>query len=403
MTLQAIRPEEFPWFPYDGFTFCLGLVEGDAAWTSGHTSAAFDPGVGKMTVGGTMEQQARTAYEKVLAILDAAGFGLGDVTRVTENITLSGLPEYDAAVAVRTERFGDRPTVRTVVVERLVRSAAFIEVELHAVRGGGKPLVVSSDGRLAGSWQRSAVTEGHDGLVYLPTFVPVDADGEVIHPGNLAAQYSWCLDRAADTLAGVGLSLDRAVTTYDYVTSESNVADREAAESVRRERLAADSVFPAASRIVMSRLHQPGVLVALDVTASRHLRQRVDPGWAAYDQATRSPAVRAGRGLFMSGLAARDTGTGEVLRPGDLESQAEVLYEQMIELLDHEGLAPTDLLETTEYCVVDALPTYRVVAPVRERRLSPPWPASTGAICRGLDRPGLLLEVLPNALYREGA
>lgn len=395
MTLQAIRPKEFPWFPYDGFTFCLGLAEGDSAWTSGHTSAAFDPAVGKMTVGGSMDQQARTAYEKVLTILDAAGFGPDDVTRVSENITLSGLPDYDAAVAVRTGLFGDRPTVRTVVVERLVRSAAFIEVELHAVRGGGKPLVVSSR-------TRSAVTEGHDGLVYLPTFVPVDADGEVVHPGELGSQYSWCLDRAAETLEGVGLSLDRAVTTYDYVTADSTDADREAAEAVRRERLAGDGVFPAAARIVMSQLHRPGVQMTIDITASQHPRERVDPGWAAYDTATRSPAVRAGRGLFMSGLAARDTGTGEVVGAGDLEVQAEALYAQMAELLDHEGLDPTDLLETTEYCVVDALPTYRVVAPVRERRLSPPWPASTGAMCQGLDRSGLLLEVLPNALYREG-
>lgn len=395
MTLEAIRPEVFPWFPYDGFTFCLGLTAGDAAWTSGHTAGVFDPEVGKMTVGGPMEQQARTAYEKVLAILAAAGFGPQDVTRITENITLSGLDEYDAAVAVRTELFGDRPTVRTVVVERLVRRAAFIEVELHAVRGGGETLAASSG-------SRAAVIEGHDGLVYLPTFVPVGSDGDVVAPHDLAAQYAWCLDRAEETLSAVGLSLDRAVTTYDYVTPESSAEDRAAAESVRRDRLARDGVFPAAGRVEMSRLHREGVLVALDVTASRHPRERVDPGWSAYDGATRSPAVRAGRGLFMSGLAARDTSTGEVLSE-NLEGQAEVLYEQMVELLAHEGLGPADLLETTEYCVVDAIPTYRVVAPVRERRLSPPWPASTGALCRALDTPGLLLEVFPNALYREDA
>ncbi|UMG93694.1 Rid family hydrolase [Nocardioides sp. TF02-7] len=161
MTLQAIRPETFPWFPYDGFTFCLGLSEGDSAWTSGHTAGTYDESVGKMTVGGSMEQQARTAYAKVLAILAAAGFGPEDVTRVTENVTLSGLPHYEEAVAVRTELFGDhQPTVRTVVVERLVRRAAFLEVELHAVRGGGKQLVVSSGDRPAGGWQAAPVTEG---------------------------------------------------------------------------------------------------------------------------------------------------------------------------------------------------------------------------------------------------
>ena len=35
MTLSAIKPDDFPWFPYEGFTFCLGLTEGEGGWTSG--------------------------------------------------------------------------------------------------------------------------------------------------------------------------------------------------------------------------------------------------------------------------------------------------------------------------------------------------------------------------------
>ena len=404
MALRAIHPDHFPWFPYESFTFCLGLSEGDAAWTSGNTSARFDPTVGKMTVAGSMEEQARIAYEKVLAILAGAGMGAADVTRITENLTLSGLPHYEDAVAVRNKLFaGNDPTVRTVVVERLVRSAAFLEVELHAVNGGGEHLIASSSRRLAGTWQASSVTLGNDGIVYLPTFVPIDENGEVVHAGDVAAQYDWCLDRAAELLDRVGLSLDNVVTTYDYVTRDSGSGQLAGVEDVRRSRMGSSGVFPAAGRIVMSRLHAPGVLVALDVTASRHALERVDPGWSAYDGSTRSPAVRAGRGLFISGLASRDTRTGETLHPGELKQQAEVLYKHMIELLDHVGLGPADLLETTEYCVVDALPTYRVVAPVREKWLSPPWPASTGAMCEGLDQKGLLLEVFPNAVFGEDA
>ena len=139
-----------------------------------------------MTVSGTMEEQARTAYEKVLCILAAAGFGLEDVTRVTENVTLSGLADYADAVRVRREVFGDHePSVRTVVVERLVRRAAFLEVELHAVKGGGEVLVSS-----ATSACRPVAGEGFDGIVYLPTILPVDADGDVVHEGDVVAQYA---------------------------------------------------------------------------------------------------------------------------------------------------------------------------------------------------------------------
>lgn len=403
MTLQAIRPDSFPWFPYDGFTFCLGLSEGQAAWTSGHTAAALDASVGKMTVGGPMEAQARTAYEKVLTILAGAGLGPADVTRISENVTLSGLPEYDAAVAVREELFaGSDPTVRTVVVERLVRSTAFLEVELHAVDGGGRQLLVSSERRAAGTWQASSITEGHDGAVYLPTVVPIDDSGEVVHPGDFVSQYAYCLDRAGELLEKVGLSLDHAVTTYDYSTPETRPVYRKT-HGVRKERLGGAGVYPGAGGILMSRLHHPDSLVAIDVTASRHPLELVNPGWSRYDTLTYAPGIKAGRTLYMSGFAALDMETQEALHPGDLGAQAEATYGAILELLAHAGLGPADLLETTEYCVESALKDYRAVAPVRERLLTPPWPASTGAICKELLRPEFLLEVFPTALYPEGA
>ncbi|MBW9205823.1 hypothetical protein KV097_07675 [Mumia sp. zg.B17] len=401
MTLSAIRPPSFPWFPYEGFTFCLGLAEGETAWTSGHTAASHDPAIGKMTVGGSMEQQARTAYEKVLTILAGAGLGPGDVTRITENVTLAGLPDYEAAAAVRRELFGEhQPTLRTVVVDRLVRRAALLEVELHAVAGGGKELRAASEARDAGTWAASPVREGHDGAVYLPTMIPVDASGEVVAPGDFVGQYRYCLEQADVLLREAGLSLDDAVTTYDYSTPETRSVYRKT-HRVRKELLGGAGVYPGAGGILMSRLHHPDQLVAIDVTASRHPLELVNPGWSRYDTLTYAPGVRAGRTLYMSGFAALDMETQEALHPDDIGAQAEATYGAILHLLKHESLDATHLLETTEYCVESALPDYRAVAAVRERLLSPPWPASTGAICAGLLRPEFLLEVFPTALYPE--
>lgn len=399
MTLKAIKPAEFPWFPYEGFTFCLGLSEGDAGWTSGHTAAAFDESVGKMTVGGTMEQQARIAYKKVLSILEAAGLGPEDVTRVTENVTLSGLADYEAAAAVRREMFGDHePTVATVIVERLVRSAAFLEIELHAIKGGGKTLRAASEKREAGNWLASPITEGNDGVIHLPTAVPIDEKGNVVSPGDFVGQYAYCLDKADQMLRAVGLSLDSAVTTYDFSTPETR-DDYRKTHRIRKERLGGAGVYPGAGGILISRLHQPGTLVAIDVTASRHSLVAVNPGWSRYDSLTYSPGVKAGRTLYMSGFASLDMETQQVLHPGDIGAQAEVTYGAIRHLLDYAGLGATDLLTTTEFCVESALGDYRAVAPVRERLLSAPWPASTGALCKGLLRPEFLLEVFPTALY----
>lgn len=399
MTLSAIKPESFPWFAYEGFTFCLGLADGGAAWTSGCTSAVTDPDLGKMVVSGTMEEQARIAYEKVLTILGGVGLGVADVTRVSENLTLSGLADYADAERVRREVFGDhQPSVRTVVVERLVRRTAYLEVELHAVKGGGTVLVSSAD-TANGDRVSTPVREGFDGIVYLPTILPVDAGGAVVAPGDIAAQYSWCLDRAAELLAAAGLGLADVVTVYDYSTPESRDTHATTVD-VRRERFAAADVRPAAGSIVMSRLHIPDVLVAVDVTASRRAKTAVDPGWGHYQTLACSPAVRAGRMLFTSGISAIDPVSGE-LKAGDVGVQSHAVYSTVVALLAHEGLTPADLLETTEYCAERAIPGYRAVAGVRGELLTPPWPASTGAICVDLVHPDGLLEVFASAVYPE--
>ncbi len=398
MTLTAIRPAQFPWFPYEGFTFSLGLSDGGSAWTSGHTSAAFDPAVGKMTVSGTMVEQARIAYSKVLAILEAEGLGPSDVVHVTENVTVAGISHYEAAAQVRTEILKESsPTVSTVVVERLVRRSAMLEVELHAVRGGGHQLRAASEVREAGTWTPSAVREA-DGAVHLPTMVPIDEQGQVVHPGDFVGQYAYCLDRAAALLSEVGLSLDNVVATFDFSTPASRDVYRRS-HRVRQERLGGGGVYPVAGGILMSRLHHRGQLVAIDITASRHRLELVNPGWPRYDTLTYAPGVKAGRMLYMSGLSALDMHTQQALHPGDIGAQAEVAYSAVLQLLGHAGLGPADLLRTVEFCVETALPTYRQVAEVRERLLSPPWPASTGDICKALLRPELLLEVLPTARY----
>lgn len=402
MTLSAIKPAEFPWFPYEGFTFCLGLTEGENAWTSGHTSARHDEAIGKMTVEGTMEEQARIAYAKCLAILEAAGFGPEDVTRVSENVTVAGLHAYEDAAGVRRELLGDRPTVRTVVVERLVRRAAWLEVELHAVKGGGQQLRAASEARDAGTWQASAITEGQDGVVYLPTVTPIDEHGEVVHPGDFVAQYRYVLEKAGAMLESVGLSLGHAVTTYDYSTPETRSVYR-GTHKIRKELLGhnENGVYPGAGGILMSQLHAPGALVAMDVTASRHPLELVNPGWSRYDTLTYDPGIKAGRTLFMSGFAALDMKSQQAMHEGDLGAQAEMTYGAILHLLEYAGLGPEHLLETTEYCVESYVGQYRAVAEVRERLLTPPWPASTGALCHALLRPEFGLEVFPTALYPE--
>ena len=137
--MHAITPADFPWFKYSDYTFSLGLMHGNDAFLSGHSASEHDPETGRMVVKGDMTAQTSTAYAKIERILGAEGLSFADATHVVENVTVQGILDYDAAKSVRESTFGShRPSLTTVVVERLLRPAALIEIEVHASRGGGK-------------------------------------------------------------------------------------------------------------------------------------------------------------------------------------------------------------------------------------------------------------------------
>lgn len=370
----AIRPKRFPWFDYTRYTFSLGLARQGEAWLSGHSASEYDPGQRHMVVRGGMEQQCRTAYDKIGAILETAGLDLFDVHRVVEYVTYGGIDEYQSAAQVRGELFGEhRPAVCTVVVNRLLREQALIEIEVNAGKAG------------------QAVDGGLDAgeLVYLSSLVSTEPEGDL--PG----QTERIFERAALLLDAAGLDMSKVVKTVDY-TTPATLPDYKATGKVRRGFLG--PVYPAAAGILLSRLQHANALISLDLIAHRGPAEAVNPGWDRYSKLTYSPAVRAGDLLFMSGQAALDPQTERALHPGNVAAQAEYTYSNVIEVLKAAGGGPDNLVKTIEYVTPSGLEGYREVAGVRERLLSEPYPASTGVVCESLLRPEFTFEVDPFAI-----
>lgn len=397
-----VEPAEFPWYDYHGFTFSLGITVDGHVYNSGHSGSQFNADKGKPDISGGMADQARIAYAKQAAVLAAAGFSMSDVTRVVENVTVAGLAYYAELEQVRAEVFGDhQPVLVTVIVDRLVRGKALVEIEVHASPDAGSVLSAgvgagigsgAGSGREAG-WRRRTVREGHDGAVYLPTLLPIDESGDVVAPGDIEGQYAYCLRRAGELLAPAGLSLANVVSTVDYSTPATR-ADYPRIATARRELLG--PVFPTGAGILMKTLHAPGVLVALDAIASRHEPVAVNPGWSRYDTLTYNPGVRAGDVLYMSGFASLDMQTQRATNAGDLRAQAQATYLAIQQTMDAAGA--TQLLSTVEYVTPDALPKYRDVADVRRELLHEPYPVSTGIVCNALLRSEFMIEVVPTAL-----
>jgi enamine deaminase RidA (YjgF/YER057c/UK114 family) len=372
----AIRPVEFPWFDYTRYTFSLGLDLGGKAFVSGHSASAYDQGEGRIVVRGGLAEQTRTAYEKIDAILKAAGYSLRDIVRVVEYVTIKGIDSYPEAESVRKEVLGEGPAVCTVCVDGLLRPQALIEIEVVA----GK---------------QDAHVKASDGVVYLPSCEPVDDDGRLVGEGDLQAQTRAVYDRAARLLEAAGLELSNVAKTVDYLTPRA-VADYKLTGRVRRERLG--PVYPGATGIVMSRLRHRGAMIQVDFIASRHPLEAVNPGWERYKKLTYSPAVKAGTMLFMSGQAALDPETERAVHPGDVVAQAEYTYTNIITVLRAAGGDARNLVKTVEYVTPEGFDGYRATAPVRSRLLHEPYPASTGIICHSLLRPEFQIEVDPIAV-----
>lgn len=380
MVAVAVQPLDFPWLDLGRYRFSAGVRHGGHVWLAGNTASVHDRVRDTVVVEGPMRDQAEIAWDKVTAVLAGAGLGLESLSRVVEYVTVEGLADYEEAVAVRRERLagcGGSPAVNTVVVERLVRPGALLEVEATA----------------EGSPPGGAGAGGRGEVVALPTLLG--------RGPTLADQVADVLGRAIALLGELGLGAANIVATTEC-TLPATRSEYRATAAVRRTLLGPD--FPTATGILTSRLPDRQVadtgaggsrdedgpcLIALDVTASRQPKTCLPAGPLTF-----SPAVRAGDLVWVSGITAIDARSGEVRSPGDVAGQAEVVYDtigSLIAALGGRGLE--DLVKTVEWVAPAGMAGYRGVGAVRGRMLSEPWPASTGLGCSALLQPDWLIEV----------
>jgi enamine deaminase RidA (YjgF/YER057c/UK114 family) len=379
---QALKPSHFRWFDYSRYSFSLGIESAGTLYLSGHSASEHDPEKGAIVVRGAMAEQARTAWTKISAILEAGGCTLANVLRVVEYVTPQGIEQYAQAENARREMLGAaRPALNTVVVSRLLRPQALIEIEVIARKG-------ESDS--TSSQPGSALARACGETVYLSSLLPLDDKGAVIAAGDVVAQSRAIFQRAARILAEFDLGLSDIVKTIDYLVPAAFAGYKQTA-AVRRECF--EPLFPAATGIVMPRLPIPDILIQIDIIASRRPRAAINPGWSGYANLTYSPAVLTGNLLFIAGQAAIDPNSGRSLHENDISGQSAFIYDQILAIIAAAGGCPEHLVKTIEYVTPAGLSPYGEVAAVRRRKLREPMPASTGVVCDRLLRPEFQLEV----------
>ena len=92
----------------------------------------------------------------------------------------------------------------------------------------------------------------------------VDAEGRVLHPGDMAAQLDRAFDNLETVLRQAGLTLANVVRLNYYVTDMEAFA---AARATIAARLGALAVKPSGTLLGITRLAQPELLVEIEATA----------------------------------------------------------------------------------------------------------------------------------------
>jgi 2-iminobutanoate/2-iminopropanoate deaminase len=128
---QTFRPN-WPRFSKKTYSYNPASRKGNLLALSGMMST--DTDTGKILWPRDIIAQTRQVYENIKAVLESAGATFDDVVKTCEYITPAALPNYKATADVRREYFKDNfPAATGVVVNRLLRDEALIEVDVLAV------------------------------------------------------------------------------------------------------------------------------------------------------------------------------------------------------------------------------------------------------------------------------
>ena len=117
---------------------------------------------------------------------------------------------------------------------------------------------------VAMGFNQGELVEGAGRILFCAGQTSVDADGNVVHEGDMGKQVSQALDNVEAVLAEAGMTLANLVRLNIYTT---DVDAFFASYGAAAERLAAVNVRPPGTLLGISRLAFPGLMVELEGTA----------------------------------------------------------------------------------------------------------------------------------------
>jgi enamine deaminase RidA (YjgF/YER057c/UK114 family) len=319
---RALEPADYPFFDYRRFTFSLAIATELGIWLAGSTAVRYDAGTKRMTVSGGLVEQAAVIYDKMAVTLAAGGRGIGDITRLVQYVTPAAIGELPQLAELHATKFGGKsPLISTIIVRRLLREEALIEIEaiasvsdtaiphhIPSVQGASRrdawhladaKLEKANYGRsdvlrtLELRSERIAnnrIDPDNTGGAFTAILVPCLADrsaGVQIEmaasheeqsgilyvaaagdpkAGDIVGQTRQAYEQLDVQLRRAGLDFSHVVKTTEFITLDGLDAYRLTAD-IRRDIFTAP--FPAATGVICQGLPQPGSQIVVEAIALR--------------------------------------------------------------------------------------------------------------------------------------
>jgi endoribonuclease L-PSP, putative len=102
---------------------------GDILFASGQLGV--NPSTGEFSAGGVQEQTAQS-FKNIRAILDEAGYSIGDVVKTT--VFLAEMSDFTAMNEIYVQQFTDAFPARSTVAVKTLPKNALVEIEVIAVK-----------------------------------------------------------------------------------------------------------------------------------------------------------------------------------------------------------------------------------------------------------------------------
>lgn len=391
---RIIAPEHFPWLDYKRFTFSMGAEKDGIIFLSGNTASEYDPKEGRVVVRGDIVEQTRLVYQKMGVVLEAAGASFDDVIKTVDYVDPRGLDAYRGTAEVRREVFkGNWPVSTGIVVERLLRPQAFIEIDALAVLNRKKEPVNPGWERYDRLTYHPAIRAGN--LLVLSGITGHRGAGErgAGDPGTMAGAQTGAAYEAIGAILGqAGATPRDLVKTVDYITPQC--VDHYGSCEEARSRFTGGAP-PVPHPVVMNRLLAPEALIEVETLAvlGEEGTGHTPAGWSTDYRPDSPSAIQKGKFLFISGQAGIDHSTGSMVGEGDTAAQVKQAYDNIREIIETAGGSMADVVKTIEFITPQGLDTYRPVADIRRQAFQGEYPAATGVVVNSLTRPGLLIQV----------